>query len=184
MQLADSIVGVSRVFPFTGSTQSSTSSAGFNIFDINYQLRLNDFYNLTASSYTYYVIAREHLSMLDMIVTGEMPYTYNKKTNRVHVQTGWSGKFIPGNYMCFQANRIVDPEVYSKVFDDTWLKKYATELFKQQWGTNLKKYGNYVLPGGLVINGQTIYDEASVAIEKLEIDLRDVYEEPPQMLVG
>jgi hypothetical protein len=113
-----------------------------------------------------------------------MPYTYNKKTNRVHVQTDWSGKFIAGNYMCFQANRIVDPEVYSKVFDDTWLKKYATELFKQQWGTNLKKYGNYVLPGGLVINGQTIYDEASVAIEKLEIDLRDVYEEPPQMLVG
>ena len=121
VQLADSIVGVSRVFPFTGSTQSSTSSAGFNIFDINYQLRLNDFYNLTASSYTYYVIAREHLSMLDMIVTGEMPYTYNKKTNKVHVQTDWSGKFIPGNYMCFQANRIVDPEVYSKVFDDTWL---------------------------------------------------------------
>ena len=184
VQLADSIVGVSRVFPFTGSTQSSTSSAGFNIFDINYQLRLNDFYNLTDSSYTYYVIAREHLSMLDMIVTGEMPYTYNKKTNKVHVQTDWRGKFIPGNYMCFQANRIVDPEVYSKVFDDTWLKKYATELFKQQWGTNLKKYGNYVLPGGLVINGQTIYDEASVAIEKLEIDLRDVYEEPPQMLVG
>jgi hypothetical protein len=69
VQLADSIVGVSRVFPYTGAAVASTSSAGFNMFDINYQLRLNDFYNLTASSYTYYVIAREHLAMLDMIVT-------------------------------------------------------------------------------------------------------------------
>lgn len=184
VQLADSIIGVSRVFPYTGVSVASTSSAGFNMFDINYQLRLNDFYNLTASSYTYYVIAREHLAMLDMVITGESPYTYNKKTNRVHVKTDWAGKFAAGNYMCFLANRVVDPDSFEKVFNDTWIKKYTTELFKQQWGTNLKKYGNYVLPGGLVINGQTIYEEASVAIEKLEIDLRDVYEEPPAFLVG
>jgi hypothetical protein len=64
------------------------------------------------------------------------------------------------------------------------LKEYTTALFKQQWGTNLKKYGNYVLPGGLVINGQQIYDEASVEVEKLEMKLRDTYEEPTMFLVG
>ena len=184
IQLADSIIGVSKVFPYTGSTQSSTSSAGFNIFDINYQLRLNDFYNLTSSSYTYYVIAREHLSMLDMIITGEYPYTFNKKTNRIYLQIGMNNRFIPGNYMVFECFRVIDPEVYSKVFNDIWVKEYTAALFKQQWGTNLKKYGNYVLPGGLVINSQQIYDEAGVEIKELEMKLRDTYEEPTPFLVG
>ena len=183
LKLADSIIGVSRVFPFIGSTQGSMSTAGFNMFDINYQLRLNDFYNLTSSSYTYYVIAREHLSMLDMIVTGEYPYTYNKKVNRLNVHTDW-GKFTTGSYMCFEAHRITDPETYDKVFDDMWLKKYTTELFKQQWGTNMKKYGNYVLPGGLTINSQQIYDEATAQLTMLEQELRDTYEEPTPFLVG
>jgi len=183
VQLADSIIGVSRVFPYTGVSVASTSSAGFNMFDINYQLRLNDFYNLTSSSYTYYVIAREHLAMLDMIVTGEMPYTYNRKVNKLEVITDWN-KFNIGNYMAFEAHRVVDEETYSKVYNDLWLKEYTTALFKQQWGTNLKKYGNYVLPGGLVINGQQIYDEASLEVEKLNEKLRDTYEEPTMFLVG
>jgi hypothetical protein len=184
IQLADSITGVSRVFPYTGSTQSSTSSAGFNIFDINYQLRLNDFYNLTSSSYTYYVIAREHLSMLDMIITGEYPYTYNRKTNRLTLQIEMTRRFNPGNFMVFECYRIVDPAIYSEVFNDSWLKEYITQLFKKQWGENLKKYDNYVLPGGLTINGQKIWDEAVVEIEKLEEKLRETYEEPVPFLVG
>lgn len=182
--LADSIIGISRVFPFTGSSVASTSSSGFNIFDINYQLRLNDFYNLTSSSYTYYVIAREHLSMLDMIVTGEFPYTYNKKVNRINVLTDWAGKFLVGNYLCFQATRVVDPESYGKVFGDTWMKKYTTALFKQQWGANITKYANYTLPGGLVVNGEKIYNDAAIEVAALEDELREVYEEPAQMLVG
>lgn len=183
LKLCDQITGISRVFAFTGTTVGSTSSTGFNMFDINYQLRLNDFYNLTSSSYTYYVIAREHLAMLDMIVTGEMPFTYNRKVNKLTVITDW-GKFNAGNYMAFEAHRVVDEETYSKTYNDLWLKEYTTALFKQQWGTNLKKYGNYVLPGGLIINGQQIYDEASVEVEKLEAKLRDTYEEPTPFLVG
>jgi hypothetical protein len=181
--LADSIIGVTRVFPFTGSIQSSTSSTGFNMFDINYQLRLNDFYNLTASSYTYYVIAREHLAMLDMIVTGLPPFTFNKQVHQLKIFMNWD-KFKDNAYLAFECHRITDPEVYSGVYDDGWMKDYTTAVFKQQWGTNLKKYGNYVLPGGLTINGQQIYDEASAEVEKLEQKLRDTYEEPTAFIVG
>jgi hypothetical protein len=177
--LADSIIGVSRVLPFNGGTVSSSTAQGFNIFDINYQLRLNDFYNLTASSYTYYVIAREHLAMLDMIVTGETPYTFNRKTHQLHLWQDWEAKMDAGDYICFQCRRIVDGEAYSDVFNDTWLKEYTTQLFKRQWGENMKKYGNYVLPGGLIINAQTIYDEAVIEIGRLEEKLRSTYEEPP-----
>lgn len=182
--VADSIIGVSRVLPISSGSISSDSQQGFNIFDINYQIRLNDFYNLLSSSYTYYVIAREHLAMLDMIVTGELPFKYNKKVNQIQIQMDWANRVAVGDYLAFEAVRIVDPDTYNKIFNDSWLKEYTTALFKEQWGSNLKKYGNFVLPGGMVINGQQIYDEAVVELKELDEKLRDVYESPPQMLVG
>lgn len=182
--LADSIVSVTKVFPYTGTTVGGNNATGFNMFDINYQLRLNDFYNLTASSYTYYVIAREHLEMLNMIITGQTPFTYNKTTNKLHILQDWSSKLSSGSYIAFECYRIVDKDLYEKAFNDNWLKEYTTQLFKRQWGENLKKYGNYVLPGGLTVNGQQIYDESMTEIARLEEKLRDVFEEPAQFIVG
>ena len=182
--VADSIVGVSSILPINSGTIASNSSAGFNIFDINYQIRLNDFYNLLSSSYTYYVIAREHLAMLDMIVTGELPFTYNKKVNQIDIQMDWTGRIAVGDFLVFQATRIVDPTTYSKVYNDSWLKSYTTALFKMQWGNNLSKYNNYTLPGGLVVNGEKIYTDAIAEVELLHTKLREEYELPPQMLVG
>jgi hypothetical protein len=183
LRLCDNIIGVSRVYPMTGDSVS-TSGSNFNIFDINYQLRLNDFYNLTSSSYTYYVIAREHLATLDMIITGETPYSYNRKTNKLYLWQDWDGKLNVNDYILFEAFRVVDQDSYEAVFNDSWVKEYTTQLFKRQWGLNLKKYTNYTLPGGLVVNGQGIYDEAVAEIEKLEEKLRDTYEEPPAFMVG
>jgi len=182
--LASSIVGVNRVLPISSDTVGSTNAQGFNIFDINYQIRLNDFYNLLSSSYTYYVIAREHLSMLDLIVTGELPFTFNKKTNQLKIMMDWNGRVAVDDYLVFHCYRVVDPDTYTKVWGDTWLKAYTTALFKMQWGSNITKYSNYTLPGGLVVNGEKIYNDAIVEIEKLSADLREVYEAPPQMLVG
>lgn len=184
VKLSNSITGVRRIMPVSSGSVSSNASQGFNIFDINYQIRLNDFYNLTSSSYTYYVIARQHLSMLDMVITGEIPFTYNKKVNKIEAQMDWEGRLNENDYLVFEATRVVDPECYEKVFNDTWLKSYTTALFKLQWGSNLTKYANYTLPGGLVVNGEKIYNDAALEVEKLEEKLRDVYEAPPQMLVG
>jgi len=184
IQVSDNISGVTRLLPISSGSISSSSSQGFNIFDINYQIRLNDFYNLLSSSYTYYVIAREHLAMLDMIVTGEIPFSYNKKTNQINLYMDWEGRLAVGDYIVFQATRIVDPATYYKVYNDSWLKSYTTALFKMQWGNNLSKYTNYTLPGGLVVNGEKIYTDAVAEIELLHTKLREEYELPPQMLVG
>lgn len=184
IDLADSIIGVNKVFPFLGSSVSSTSRNGFNIFDINYQLRLNDFYNLMSSSYTYYVIAREHLAMLDMIITGEVPYDFNKKTSRLYIRADLKSRITTNDYLCFQVQRIVDEEEYEKVYNDVWIKKYTTALFKKQWGNNLNKYSNYTLPGGLIVNGEKILADADAEVAALEVELREVYESPPMMLVG
>lgn len=184
VQLADSIIGVKQVLPISSAQISSTGSGNFNIFDINYQLRLNDFYNLTSTSYTYYVIARQHLELLNMIITGTFPYDFNKRTHVLDIHFNWAGRVYAGDHLVFEAQRIVDPNTYAAVFNDPWIKEYTTQLFKRQWGQNLKKYGNYTLPGGIVLNGQTIYDEASLEVIRLEEKLRDVYEEPSAFLVG
>ena len=93
-------------------------------------------------------------------------------------------KFKDNAYLAFECHRITDPQVHGGVYNDMWVRDMTTALFKQQWGTNLKKYGNYVLPGGLIINGQQIYDEATAEVEKLEEKLRDTYEEPTPFIVG
>lgn len=185
LTLPDAIIGVTRVFPISSDTVNSGSGTNFNIFDLNYQLRLNELYEFTSSSYTYYWIARTHIRMLEMLLIGENPVRFNKKMNKLYVDMNWTGKEVPeGRYMIIECEAVVDPTDYPKVFNDSWLKEYATQLIKKQWGENLKKYGNYTLPGGMIINGQTIYDEAYADIIRLEGILRDTFEEPPVFEVG
>jgi hypothetical protein len=184
VQLADSIIGVKHVLPISSAQVATTSSGNFNIFDINYQLRLNDFYNLTSTSYTYYVIARQHLELLNMIITGELPYEFNKRTHTLDIHMNWSGRVSPNDLLMFEATRIVDPTIYADTYKDSWLKNYTTCLFKEQWGTNLTKYGNFTLPGGIVINGDKILLDAQNEKEELLQTLRDTYEEPAAFLVG
>lgn len=183
--LPDSIIGVRQVLPINGTYNSSSGSAvDFNIFDLNYQLRLNELYDFTSSSYTYYYIARSHIRMLEMLLTGEAPIRFNKRQNRLYVDMSWEARLSPGGFLVVECQKVLDPTEYPRVWNDNWLKSYATQLIKKQWGTNLSKYGNYVLPGGMVINGEKIYLEANEAVEKLEEELRDTYELPPMFDVG
>ena len=122
--------------------------------------------------------------MLDMIVTGEIPFEYNKRTKKVHIYMDWNGRLDVDDYIVFEAFRIVDPEIYGRVYSDQWLKDYTTALFKMQWGSNLTKYANYTLPGGLVVNGEKIYNDAVLEVEKLDEKLRDTFESPASMMVG
>lgn len=183
--LPDSILGVSQVFPISADVVNNGSSVNFNIFDLNYQLRLNELYDFTSSSYSYYWIARSHIRMLEMIITGENPIRFNKKMNKLFIDMNWSAPEVPeGKYIMVECWREVDPEEYNRIYNTNWLKSYTTALIKRQWGENMKKYGNYVLPGGMVINAVEIYTEAVNELEKLEESLRDTHEEPPMFLVG
>lgn len=71
-----------------------------------------------------------------------------------------------------------------EVFDDPWMKEYATALMKQQWGNNIKKYGNMVLPSGITINGEEIYSEATEEISQLRNDFSMRYEMPDAIMIG
>jgi hypothetical protein len=184
--LPENVIGVARMFPLTGDVvHGGGSSANFNIFDLNYQLRLNELYEFTSSSYQYYWVARTHIRMLELLLVGVNPIRYSKHMGRLYIDMHWQAPEVPANtFVLIECTRVLDPVEFVKVYNDLWLKEYTTQLIKRQWGENLKKYGNFTLPGGMVINGQQIYEEAKLEILLLEKQLRDTWEEPPQFLIG
>lgn len=163
--LNDLIYGISRVIPLNNGTSSS------NLFDIQYQLRLNDLFNLTSTSLIYYTTAMEHLATLDFVLNGHQLIRFNRFKNKLELDAKWGKTIVEGQYIIVEAYRAMDPDEYMRIWANPWLKKYTTALFKRQWGNNIKKYNGMQLPGGIVIDGQRIYDEALEEIKELEQEL-------------
>lgn len=161
--LPEYVVGVNRVFDIG---EYSTSS-GSNLFNIRYQISLNDLWDLSSTSIITYKMALTHLNLIEEVLVGKQPITYNKHMDRLHVHMNWN-KVVAGNYILVDCHRKVDPSTYSDVYADRWLLEYATQLLKRQQGENLKKMSNVPLIGGITFNGQQIYDEANAKIEQME----------------
>ena len=182
--LPDSVIGVTRILPLQ-SDQVNQSGSNFNIFDLNYQLRLNELYEFTSSSYQYYWIARTHIRMLELLLVGNNPVRFNQHMGRLYIDMHWvAGEIHEDKFFILECTRVLTPDEFPKVYNDMWLKEYTTQLIKKQWGSNLIKYGNYTLPGGMVMNGEKIYAEASEEILILEQQLRDIWETPATYLLG
>lgn len=174
----DSIIGVSRVFPL-----AANQVGGNYIFDLNYQIRLNDLWDLQSSTVSYYVMVRQYTNMLDQLFNGQPIFRFNKVQNRVYVDLS-KRKMSPGRYICLEVLRALTPEEFPELWSEPWFRKYTTALIKRQWGTNMKKFNNILTIGGVTVNGQGIYDEAVEEIAQLEQELRETYEEPVQFLMG
>jgi hypothetical protein len=174
---ANAITGVNRIFPVT-------SAARISMFDIRYQMRLHDLFDFSSVSYTNYTLTMQHLRTIDMLFTGEAPVRFNKHQNRLYVDVAWGESIQPGEFMLIEAYKIVNPDSFTDVWNDKWLKMYTTALIKQQWGTNLKKYSGIALPGNITFNGQVIYDEATAELAKIEEDMQSHFETPPMFLIG
>jgi len=164
--LPDLVYGVTRVFPVASGTSTSKS-----IFDLQYQLRLNDLYDLTSTSIIYYSQVMSHLALLDMTLNGHPLYRFNKLNSKLYIEASWTEEMLAGNYILVECYRALDPEVVTKMYNDKWLKHFATALIKKQWATNLKKFSGMQLPGGVTIDGDKLYDEAMQEIKDLEDDL-------------
>ena len=166
--ITDLVYGVTRVFPVAAGTSTSKS-----IFDLQYQLRLNDLYDLTSTSVIYYSMVMSHLSLLDQTLNGHPLYRFNRLTNRLYIDENWVENIVPGSYILVECYRALDPATAPRMYNDSWLKHYVTALIKKQWGTNLKKFSGMQLPGGVTIDGDKIYQEAKDEIKDLEEDLRN-----------
>lgn len=181
IDVADPVTGVIRVFPLGSAGSSST---GTNIFNVVYQFRLNDMYNLLSSDITYYNQVKMHLQLLDDMFAGNRTIRFNRKMNRLYIDVNWEETFSPNDYVAVEAYVAVDPETYTEVYNDMFLKRYATALIKRQWGTNLKKFQGMQLPGGIQMDGQRMFEEASEEIRQIETEMQLRYELPVDFMVG
>ena len=180
IQMSANTIGVNRIFTISSSEGTSTND-GFNMFDINYQIRLNELYDYTAGDYTYFEIANEHLRMLEMLFTGEIPIAYNRYNQQLNIFAA-PGRFNEGNWTIIEVYLAMDPT--DAFWGDPWVIKYCTALFKKQWGENLKKFQSVTLPGGMVLNGQQIWNEAHEDCLRWEEELRKSFEDPPCWIFG
>ena len=72
----------------------------------------------------------------------------------------------------------------SDVWNDRFLKKYATALIKLQWGNNLSKFSGIQMPGGVTLDGVRIANEAREEIKEVEEDLFQFNSLPSEIITG
>jgi hypothetical protein len=89
-----------------------------------------------------------------------------------------------GDYIIIDCDAIIDPQTFTDVYNDMWLKRYVTALMKYQWGVNLSKFEGMQLPGGVILNGRAILEDANTEIEKLEEEIRMNFEMPVDFFTG
>jgi len=175
--MPDSVMSVTNIFPFS-------DNSSMNMFDVRYQLRLNDLYDFSSTSVVHYEMTMNHLDFLDHILSGEKPIRYNVHNNRLYIDMDWSNDMAVGEYILIECYRKLDPTVWTDVYNDFFLKKYATQLIKRQWGANLIKFNGVQMLGGVTMNGELIYSQAQEEITRLEEEMRLTYEMPIDFAVG
>ena len=177
LSVPQSVISVINIFPFS-------DKGNLNLFDVRYQLRLNDLYDFSSTSVINYDVVLRHLDFLDHILVGEKPLRFNQHDNRLYIDMDWTNDLETDEWLVIECYRKLDPSTYTDVFNDIYLKRYTTALFKKQWGANLSKFNGVAMVGGVTLNGQQIYSEALGDIEKLENEIRTTYELNPAMMIG
>jgi hypothetical protein len=173
----ETVISVINIFPFS-------NKGNLNLFDVRYQLRLNDLYDFSSTSIINYDVVLRHLDFLDHILVGEKPIRFNQHDNRLYIDMDWTNDLATDEYVVIECYRKLDPATYTDVWNDIYLKRYTTALFKKQWGANLSKFGGVQMIGGVTLNGVEIYQQAMQDIEKLETEIRSTFELNPAMMIG
>jgi len=173
----DSVMSVLNIFPFS-------DNASLNMFDVRYQLRLNDLYDFSSTSVVHYRMTQEHIDFLDHLLVGEKPIRFNVHQNRLYIDMDWDDDMDVGEWIVMECYRKLDPTSWTDIYNDFFLKRYATALIKRQWGQNLIKFEGVTMLGGVTMNGEMIYTQAQEEITRLEEEMRLTYEMPVDFAVG
>ena len=175
--IPESVLSVVKVFDFTDKNTT-------NMFDVRYQLRLNDLYDFTSESIIHYEMTMRHLDFLDHILVGEKPLRFNQHQNRLYIDMHWAEDVNVDDFIIIECYRKLDPNTYTDIYNDIYLKRYTTALIKRQWGANLSKFEGVQMLGGVTLNGAKLFEEAQADIEKLEEQIQLAYELPPNYMIG
>jgi hypothetical protein len=177
IQVPDSVIGIEKVFKF------DTSSISGGMFSIKYQLFLNDLYYFNSVELLQYAMVKSYLEDIDFLLTTDKQIRFNKRQNRMYLDIEW-GAQKADSFLVIDCYRILDPNDFTKVWNDSFIKRYLTALIKRQWGQNLIKFRGVKLPGGIELNGREIYDDAEREIEEIRSKMALEYELPPYDFIG
>lgn len=178
IQVPPSIIGVNKIFKFDGSNTVTN-----NMFSVKYQLFLNDIYFWGSTELLTYAMTKTYLEDIDFLLSTDKQIRFNQRMDRLYLDFDW-GSVNVGDYLVIDCWRLLDPNDFSRVWNDSFLKKYLTILLKKQWGQNLIKFQGVKLPGGTELNGRQIYDDAMREMEILMERMSNTYELPPMDMIG
>jgi hypothetical protein len=177
IQVPDSVIGIEKVFKF------DTSSISGGMFSIKYQLFLNDLYYFNSVELLQYAMVKSYLEDIDFLLTTDKQLRFNKRQNRLYLDLEW-GAQSAGNFLVLDCYRILNPNEFTNVYNDSFLKRYLTALIKRQWGQNLIKFRGVKLPGGIELNGRELYEDAEREIDDIMKRMSMDYELPPYDFIG
>ena len=178
LQVPPSVIGIQKIFHFDG-----TNTVTNNMFSVKYQLFLNDIYYWGSTELLTYAMVKTYLEDIDFLLTTQKQIRFNKRQDRLYLDIDW-GSVSAGDYFVIDCYRTMDPNDYSRVWNDSFLKMYLTSLIKRQWGQNLIKFQGVKLPGGIELNGRQIYDDAQKEIDVIMEKMSNSYELPPLDMIG
>ena len=178
LQVPPAVIGVEKVFHFDGSQSMSSG-----MFSIKYQLFLNDIYFWGALEMLTYNMTRTYLSDLEFALTTQKQIRFNQRMDRLYMDVNCE-EFTAGDWLIMDCYRTLDPNDYTRVWNDSFLKKYTAALLKKQWGQNLIKFNGVKLPGGVELNGRDIYEDGVKELEVIQEMMSNTYELPPLDMIG
>lgn len=178
LQIPPSVIGITKIYHFDG-TNTTTN----NMFSVKYQLFLNDIYYWGSTEILTYAMVKTYLEDIDFLLTTQKQIRFNQRQDRLYLDIDW-GSVSVGDYIIIDCYRTLDPNDYSRVWNDSFLKPYLTALIKRQWGQNLIKFQGVKLPGGVELNGRQIYDDAQKELEVIREKMSSTYELPPLDMIG
>jgi len=171
------VIGVNKIFKF------DTSSISGGMFSIKYQLFLNDLYYFNSVELLQFAMTKRYLEDIDFLLTTEKQIRFNQRQDRLYLDIDWSSQSVD-TFIVIDCFRALDPDTYTQVYNDPFVKLYLTALIKRQWGQNLIKFRGVKLPGGIEMNGREIYDDANRDLDALKQRMATEYETPPLDFIG
>lgn len=178
LSIEDSVIGVTNILPIGNSYSTN------NLFNLRYQIALNDLFAFNTGPFAPYYMALQNVALAEELFVGKQGIRFQRHSNKLYVDIAWGEKIVLGEYMLIEAYQKIDPDVYTDLYNDRWLQRYCTALIKKQWGENLKKFEGISMPGGVSFNGQKIWDEATDEIQAIESEMISSYSLPVTDMLG
>ena len=177
LKMPSYVTSVVKVFDFVSKNVT-------NLFDVRYQWRLNDLWDLTNTEILTYEMVNRRLEDIYYLLEGQKQTRFQMRGDRLYLDLDFKTDVNDGDFLVLEVYRALDPTNTSAVYNDLWMKRYVSALIQRQWGANLIKFQGAQLPGGITMNGEFIYNEGKAKVEKLEEEMISRYETPPLDMIG